>query len=301
MNYNEIDWDNAVQESINDFKKSQERAQAESKGFDPTLYFNLKLEDGEKTGEVTVRIMQLAAGKDVQALTTWYEEVPFHSRKVDGKWRKFFDPAHDGKESPLNDMYEVLNNGSPDDRKLAYTYKSRPMYILRVIERGKENEGPKFWRFSNTDNGVMQKIRAIINRLNNKSKGAGAIWRVDQGRDLTIDYSLDKKGYVVVNHIIAEDPSPLSEDPKLIEKWVNDTKTWRDAYKEKSLDYLNIIADNLVPVYDRTLEKYVPKTEDGEVASSPSSRQYTAPQDDDNVEDPSDFTAEELETDDLPF
>jgi hypothetical protein len=148
-----------------------------------------------------------------------------------------------------------------DERKLATTYKPKSYYIVRGIERGKEHEGIKFWRFSNTDDGIMEKIKPIIQRLNNKRSGDGAIWRPDAGRDLVITLNRDKRKYVIATSIIAEDASPLSDDNNTMNAWLNDTLTWRDIFKKKPVDYLRIVAEGGEPVWDSENKQFTAKVE----------------------------------------
>ena len=56
---------------------------------------------------------------------------------------------------------------------------------------------------------------------------------------------------------------PLGTDEQ-IEAWVNDTKDWRDMYRAKSYDYLKIIADDKTPVFNQSLNKWVPWTDEDE-------------------------------------
>ena len=54
---------------------------------------------------------------------------------------------------------------------------------------------------------------------------------------------------------------PLSKDIGKANEWLNDEKTWKDVYSLKSADYLALVADGKIPVYDKDLHKYVEKVE----------------------------------------
>jgi bifunctional DNA-binding transcriptional regulator/antitoxin component of YhaV-PrlF toxin-antitoxin module len=136
----------------------------------------------------------------------------------------------EGKPCPFCEANEALRaTGTPADKELAKNYSSRKMYVLKVIDRENEAFGPKFWRFKHDyrNSGTMDKIMAIV-------------------RAMQIS-------------IVPGMPKPLHADQSIIDKWVNDPKTWRDVYAIKSYDYLEIIVTGGEPVFDKTLNKYVAK------------------------------------------
>lgn len=298
MDYSKINWDDAVQNTLSDFEKSKNQSNTSRGQVDLTKYFTLTLPDKVNKGEKIFRILPLTNGTDLESLSTWYAEVKFHSLKIGNRWVKLYDPAQDNEESPLTELYYELNKGDKDSRELAKTYRPKSYYIVRGIERGKEHEGVKFWRFSNTDDGIMQKLIPIITRLNNKKSGDGAIWRPDSGRDLVITLSRDKRGYVIATSIIADDASPLSEDPEMINAWMGDSLTWKDIFRKKPLDYLNIIADGCEPIWDTTQNKFVPRVDSITDTPTPQKVDYN-----DISEDKSTNNLEpiEIDTEDLPF
>lgn len=299
MDYSKINWDAAVQNSLSDFEKSKNQSSTQRGQVDLTKYFTLTLPDKVNKGEKIFRILPLTNGTDQESLGKWYTEAKFHSLKIGNRWVKLYDPAQDGEASPLTELYHELMKGDKDSRELAKNYKPKSYYIIRGIERGKEHEGVKFWRFSNTDDGIIQKLIPIITRLNNKKSGEGAIWRPDIGRDLIITLSRDKRGYVIATSIIADDPSVLSEDPNQTNAWIGDTLTWKDIFRKKPLDYLNIIADGAEPIWDQEQNKFIPKVDSVTESTGQSKGTYQdIPQTDDELIN---MDPIEIDTDDLPF
>jgi hypothetical protein len=170
MDYKNIDWNQAVQNTLADYEKAKTvRQSSERKEVDLSKYFTLALPEKVNSGERIFRVLPLDQnGK-------WYEIGKFHNLKIGKNWSKLYDPAQDGEESPLNDMYKIYIAGDAEDKKIASSYKSREFYIVKGIERGKEHEGVKFWRFPkvNDGSGIMDKLIPLMNRLNDKNPGSG--------------------------------------------------------------------------------------------------------------------------------
>ena len=52
---------------------------------------------------------------------------------------------------------------------------------------------------------------------------------------------------------------PLTKDVEEGNRWIHDEKTWKDVYGIKTSDYLSIVLENGVPVWDKQKEKFVNK------------------------------------------
>jgi hypothetical protein len=302
MDYNKIDWNQAVQNTLADYEKAKTtKPNSERKEVDLSKYFTLTLPDKVNSGERIIRILPIDTnGK-------WYEIGKFHSLKIGKNWTKLYDPAQDGEESPLNDMYKILINGDKEDKTLANSYRSRDFYIIRCIERGKEHEGVKFWRFNkvNDGSGIMDKLVPLMKHLDNKKPGAGAIFRPDaEGRDITISLVRDVvKGFPKVAQIMLDDPSPLSTNADDATAWLSNEMTWKTIYKKKPIEFLRIVAEGFEPAWDSESKKFVAKSDDMGGTTT-----YVAPTKDTTYAEPTDMSAPEdmgspisLDTEDLPF
>ena len=64
-------------------------------------YFTTILPKGVRSVEKRIRILPPSDGG------TPFVPVKFHEIQVDGKWTKLYDPAQEGKRSPLNEVYEI--------------------------------------------------------------------------------------------------------------------------------------------------------------------------------------------------
>lgn len=255
-------------------------------------YFTLLLNDKESSGQRRIRILPTTDGTSV------FKEAWFHELQVGGFYQKIYDPAgNDNEASPLNDVYNALKaTKRKDDDELAKDYKAKLFYVVKVIDRDNEQDGPKYWRFKHNykKDGILDKIIPIM-------RTKGDITDMDNGRDLIIDLTKSKspkgKEYTSVSTIMYDDPAPLSQDAELAKKWINDESTWKDVYSRKPLEYLEAISRGESPRWDDTQGKYVylnSSNEEtsfgGSVAPKTNQTQPTAP-----------VVEEEYSDDDLPF
>ncbi len=215
-------------------------------------YFAALLKDNEKQGQRKIRILPTTDGSSP------FKEVWFHEVQVDGKWQKFYDPSkNDNERSPLNEVYEeLMSTGKESDKQLATQYRSRKFYIVKVIDRDNEQDGVKFWRFKHNykQEGILDKIIPIW-------KAKGDITDPDNGRDLILELTKAKtpKGatYTVIQTVMYDDPSPISDDSNEMAEWVGDEMTWEDVYSKKPVEYLEAIARGETPKWDSEKGGYV--------------------------------------------
>jgi len=247
-------------------------------------YFAAILGDNEKQGQKRLRILPTADGSSP------FVEAMFHEMLIDGKYIKLYDPAMDNERSPLNEVYEeLLIEG---DKKLASEYKSRKFYIVKVIDRDNEQDGPKFWRFKHNykNEGILDKIIPIW-------RNKGDVTDSEKGRDLILELTKAKtpkgKEYTVIQTIMYDDPAPLHEDEETKKTWSNDELTWRDVYSKKPVEYLEAIARGETPKWSTELGKYAYGDSTESVESFGGTKAKTEVYADPQVNDDSD--------EDLPF
>ena len=225
-------------------------------------YFAAILKDNEKQGQKRVRILPTTDGSSP------FKEVWFHEILVDGKWQKFYDPGkNDNERSPLTEVYEeLMSTGKEADKQLATQYRSRKFYIVKVIDRDNEQDGVKFWRFKHNykQEGILDKIIPIW-------KAKGDVTDPDKGRDLILELTKAKtpKGsfYTVIQTVMYDDPSPISEDETQMADWVGDELNWDDVYSKKPVEYLESISRGETPRWDSEKGGYVySNTEESQVS-----------------------------------
>ena len=242
-------------------------------------YFTTVLPKGVKTLEKRIRILPTKDGSSP------FVESKFHEFQVDGKWTKIYDPAHEGKRSPLNEVAEGLKlSGDPSDKELAKLYYSRKYYIVKVIDRENEQDGVKFWRFKNNakGEGALDKIIPIW-------RNKGDITDPQKGRDLILTLSLTKSGngkeYSVVSSVIPDDPCPLHTNQEIDDEWLNDELTWTDVYSKKPEEYLVILAKGETPKWNTEEKKWVSVEEIADVTIKGNSTPIVDPQENDEPEE----------------
>jgi len=215
-------------------------------------YFACILLDNESQGQRKVRILPTKDGSSP------FKEVWYHEIQIDGRWTKLYDPGkNDNERSPLNEVYEELvSTGKESDKELAKQYKSRKFYILKVIDRDKEHEGVKFWRFKDNykKDGVLDKIIPIW-------RAKGDITEPNIGRDLIIQLQKSKtnagKPYTSIQTVMHDDPSPLHTDAETMKSWLEDDLVWGDVYSKKPVEYLEAISRGEIPKWNPETQKWV--------------------------------------------
>jgi len=243
-------------------------------------YFAAILEKNEKQGQKRLRILPTTDGSSP------FKEAMFHEMLIDGKYIKLYDPAMDNERSPLNEVYEeLLIEG---DKKLASEYKSRKFYIVKVIDRDNEQDGPKFWRFKHNykNEGILDKIIPIW-------RNKGDVTDSEKGRDLILELTKAKtpkgKEYTVIQTIMYDDPAPLHEDEETKKSWANDELTWRDVYSKKPVEYLEAIARGETPKWNTELGKYTygdsTESEESFGGSKAKTEVYADPQVNDEIDE----------------
>jgi len=211
-------------------------------------YFTEKLQKGVKSQTKKFRFLPSRDGKSP------FQEVYYHEKNVNGKWEKIYcNHLNDGEHCPLCEAKNALyEEGSEKAKKLASEFIPRKFYVVKGIDRENEDDGVKFWRFKHkkTGDGVMDKLIPVFQQK-------GDITDAREGRDIIITTGRNDKGYSVVQSIMPDDVSILTNDKEKANEWYNNEETHRDVYSKKSEEYLNIVATNKTPVWDSEQSKYV--------------------------------------------
>jgi hypothetical protein len=237
-------------------------------------YFAAILPANQSSAQKRVRILPTKDGSSP------FVEAWFHEVQVGGQWNKFYDPGkNDNEASPLTDVHDALiSTGKDSDKELAKQYKARKFYIVKVIDRDNEADGPKFWRFKHNykNEGVLDKIIPIW-------KAKGDITDPEKGRDLIIELAKAKtpkgKEYTIIQTVMYDDATPIHTDEPTGKSWVSDELTWRDVYSKKPTEYLEAIARGETPRWDSDKGGYVyGNSESAEMSMGGGSSSYSDPQ-----------------------
>lgn len=247
---------------LDEYKKGTQKNNTGRKTYDLKNYFNTYLPDGVNSLTKTIRILKY----DVTDRKFW-GEMYAHKKEVEPKkWRTFTCIKHEkGEECPFCETRKMLlETGKESDKELAKKFSARKMYVLKVIDRDKEHEGVKFWRFNHSydNSGTLDKILSAINAAGED------IIDYENGRDLKIEIKRNQLKKPMINSInYAPNKSKLSDDQDLMEQWSNDDRTWEDVYSVKDYNYLSIIAMGKTPTWDKEQEKFVAKEDQGQTNS----------------------------------
>ena len=255
--------------------------------FDKKNYLNVKLEPNENSKTITIRLLPF----DVNGGSP-FKKVHMHSVKVHKEvsasgYKKFVCPTHNRKEDgtlygdtcPFCEVAEEARKKrfETNDINIKKTYGdieyangTREMWIVRCIDRAHEDDGVKFWMFPSNKkgNGVYdQMINLYTLRKNSAAKKGNDynIFDVNNGEDfiLTINRTSDDKTSIqVVDEGV---PSPLTDNIDLGNSWIADEKKWDEVYTVKPYDYMSVIIQGDVPVYNKELGKFVGKYESQKV------------------------------------
>ena len=282
----------ALEEQNESLKKPRDEYQNGKKlSFDPKNYLDLKLKEHEATKTVKVRFLPISSTDG-----TVFFDIITHSLKVDKEVAKSGfksyvclddEKADSNEECPICKKSRELFDKAAEARKEgnevlskslfkeACSLKKKRTFITRVIDRDHEDEGVKFWRFNENakGEGVYDKLWTLNKTRAQEALEDGeenySIFDLYNGKDIIINVSksLIPDGHGGVKETIAYNITdsgnrkPLSKDVDKANEWLNDEKTWKDVYSLKGADYLELVVDGKVPVFNRELGKFVEKTE----------------------------------------
>lgn len=260
--------------------KSREKKEST---FDTKNYLNIRLdkEAGETQKEVTIRLLPMN-------LETGYpfEKVHFHNIRVNKaifgtEWKSYvclaknegIDHERFGNKCPLcelnaNAYKESEKETNPEKKKelqkLSLNFKSNEAIIVRCIERGKENEGVKFWKFNLRDdkadpyNQIIDLFKYRKKKSLEKGEEPENILDLYNGRDLIVTVKSTKESNSSVITIrLDEDITPITNDEELLKSWIYDKKTWQEVFPPKDYDYITLVSEGKYPWFDREENKWV--------------------------------------------
>ena len=233
--------------------------QTSAKVYEIKNYFSTNIPKKDRTGTKEIRILVYNQEKFEQNGQFWEVFYGHKKQLPDGSWKTFPCLKHEeGKDCPFCEAEQALKaTGKESDIKLARKeYAPRKMYILKLVERGKEDEGVKFWRFNHAydKSGTHDKIMSAIGIAKHN------ICDIENGRDLIVNITRNQFNTPVVLSVNnALERTPLSDNPELVSEWTNDSRTWRDVYAIKNYDYLDIVVRGYTPVWSKEENKFVAK------------------------------------------
>jgi hypothetical protein len=291
------------------------------KVFDPKIYLNVRLDEEEKEREVRIRILPAKPGSKKISTAVHIHNMKVSTEVAKSGFKAFTclndklvdESMKDPRGCPFCNEYEIHRaeamkfkdaQGTITDVpqwkalwKEAYRLQPKIAHIVRVIDRDHEDEGVKFWRFNEWDNGkgCMDYLKEIFNTYNEnaaksqykkehgtkptkeeleaymldengKLKVFYDVFNIEDGHDikLTLTHGERTKDRTEIKIMADLEETSLSDDPAQVEAWINDPKTWNDAYVVKNYDFVDVVLHGGVQVWDKEQGKYVSKEEKDE-------------------------------------
>ena len=284
------------------------------KKFDEKNYLNVKLGKDEKEKELRIRLLPF----DSETFSP-FKIIKMHSVKVNTQIAKSGyknyvcietspDVDHEkfGNKCPFCELNRSAYKKSQEKGiteeekkqwiKLSLDNRPKDVCIVRCIERGHEEDGPKFWKFNvRSDNqdprGMIKELfknrkqesieEEFGSKINGKSpreieemcKESGFepfnVLDIYEGKDLkiTIKAVFDKENRRTNKTSITITDygkvKPISENEEEVERWINDEKKWTDVFVTKSYKYLKIILEGKVPFFDKINNEWIARREIG--------------------------------------
>ena len=285
----------ALERQNEELKRPKDGFQNSKKlSFDPKNYLDLKLKEHESSKTVKVRFLPISSTDG-----TVFFDIITHALKVDKEIAKSGfksyvclndDKVESKEDCPICKKSKELFDKAAEARKEgndalskslfkeACSLKKKRTFIARVIDRDHEEEGVKFWRFNENTKGegIHDKLMNLYETRKQEALEDGeedySIFDLYNGKDIIINVTKSQipNGYGGVKDSIAYNITdsgnrkPLSKDIDKANAWLNDEKTWKDVYSLKTADYLELVVNGKIPVYNKELGKYVEKTESDE-------------------------------------
>lgn len=261
------------------------------KVFDEKNYLNIRLGEKETSKELKIRLLPIDGNSQ-----TPFKKIHVHTVKVPKEvspsgWKSYIclektegiDSNVYGNKCPFCELNREAYKRFTEEtdpvlkerwKKISLDNIPKESCIVRCIERGAEEDGPKFWKFNTrkdkTDpkGQIMDLYKTRLEESREEGGEEENILDINNGKDLKVTISLaaDNNGTQRTSVKVVDygKNKPLSLDNELIYKWVNDDKKWSDVFTIKSYDYLSIILDGNIPFFDKTSNKWVTKSENNE-------------------------------------
>ena len=250
--------------------------------FNEKNYLQARLSDKETSKTLTIRLLPFSPEGGSPFKKVFMHTVKVNKEVAPNGWKTFVCPTHNKKDG------EVMGDGCPfcetsakakelkskaldESTKKRYgdiefLNKVKEMWIVRCIERDHEEDGVKFWLFNSSKkkDGVYDKIMNLAKIRAEAAARKGnnySIFDLNNGLDLIVTLTKTADNKTSIQIVDDGFPSPLTDDFDLGMKWIQDDKKWYDVYTVKSYDYMAIIAQGGIPVFNKELNKYVDKEE----------------------------------------
>lgn len=295
VNIPNVNFDELVQIEQNQTGKKEQKT---TSNFNEKNYLNTRLRKGENKKEIKIRLLpnpnEPGFSPFIKVHTHTLSKLP---KEISESGYKSYiclesaniDHEQFGKKCPFCEIRRTAYNASVNEadeakkkslQELSISNIPRETVIMRVIERGKEAEGPKFWKVNVARRGddAYSLIKNLAERLHKEGLENGVeenLYDSFKGRDIILtisgsDNEKDNKTTITVTQALSQ--TPISKDEAQMAEWIYDEKKWNDVFAVKPYEYLSIVSKGEIPWFDRETGKWVSK----EVVDAKREEQETA-------------------------
>lgn len=295
VNIPNVNFDELVQIEQNQTGKKEQKT---TSNFNEKNYLNTRLKKGEYKKEIKIRLLpnpnEPGFSPFIKVHTHTLSKLP---KEISESGYKSYiclesaniDHEQFGKKCPFCEIRRTAYNASVNEadeakkkslQELSISNIPRETVIMRVIERGKEAEGPKFWKVNVARRGddAYSLIKNLAERLHKEGLENGVeenLYDSFKGRDIILtisgsDNEKDNKTTITVTQALSQ--TPISKDEAQMAEWIYDEKKWNDVFAVKPYEYLSIVSKGEIPWFDRETGKWVSK----EVVDAKREEQETA-------------------------
>lgn len=295
VNIPNVNFDELVQIEQNQTSKKEQKT---TSNFNEKNYLNTRLKKGENKKEIKIRLLpnpnEPGFSPFIKVHTHTLSKLP---KEISESGYKSYiclesaniDHEQFGKKCPFCEIRRTAYNASVNEadeakkkslQELSISNIPRETVIMRVIERGKEAEGPKFWKVNVARRGddAYSLIKNLAERLHKEGLENGVeenLYDSFKGRDIILtisgsDNEKDNKTTITVTQALSQ--TPISKDEAQMAEWIYDEKKWNDVFAVKPYEYLSIVSKGEIPWFDRETGKWVSK----EVVDAKREEQETA-------------------------
>ena len=239
--------------------------------FNVKNYLQARLGDNEESKEITIRLLPFSPDGGTPFHKIHMHQVRVNKGVSQSGWKRFPCPIKNeiGDTCPFCETAQQArtlkkSTLSESERKkyeeVELANYPQNMWIVRCIERGHEDDGVKFWLFSDSKkkDGVYDKLYTIFKKRLEKGKN---IFDVNEGKDICLELTKDTMGKTIIKITDDDEYTPLTTNYELGLSWIKDAKKWTDVYTIKPYDYMSVIVQGGIPVFSKEKNTYVDKEE----------------------------------------
>lgn len=181
-------------------------------------------------GKNTIRIVPSKFNPDDP-----FTELKFHGVKEMFKY-PIIAPSNFGKQDPIEEFRAKLQQmGGKENWSLSGKLSPKVRYFVPVIVRGEEDKGVRLWNIGSTIYKALLQLAA--------DDEIGDFTDVVNGTDMVVE-KVDAQPFPETTVRAKRNSSPLSEDSKQVEKWLNEQPEPSACFKQYDYDYIKTALGN---------------------------------------------------------